>query len=93
MSRSRTALATTALLTTTLVVAATFPAAATTSPDPAAHAAESLLLAEAVATLPVAAERREGYQRTSFKHWTDADRDGCNTRYECSWRKPSSRRR
>ncbi|MEW1847822.1 hypothetical protein AB0392_58540 [Nonomuraea angiospora] len=32
--------------------------------------------------LPVASERREGYQRTSFRHWTDQDRDGCSTRTE-----------
>lgn len=23
-----------------------------------------------------------GYSRTLFKHWIDADKDGCNTRYE-----------
>ncbi|MFE2829384.1 HNH endonuclease family protein [Streptomyces sp. NPDC059271] len=37
-------------------------------------------MAAAVDLLPSAAESREGYQRTSFKHWVDADRDGCSTR-------------
>ncbi|MFF5130995.1 HNH endonuclease family protein [Streptomyces syringium] len=44
--------------------------------------AETVGLHEAVASLPVAAESREGYQRTSFRHWVDADRDGCHTRAE-----------
>ncbi|MEU7863959.1 hypothetical protein [Nonomuraea sp. NPDC049141] len=35
----------------------------------AAQRAEGPLLADAVAMLPVATERREGYQRTSFRHW------------------------
>ncbi|QFZ20449.1 HNH endonuclease family protein [Saccharothrix syringae] len=36
----------------------------------------------AVAVLPVADERREGYDRGLFRHWIDADRDGCSTRAE-----------
>ncbi|MDP9953196.1 MULTISPECIES: HNH endonuclease family protein [Streptomyces] len=47
-----------------------------------AHAAEPLSLADAVQQLPLAAESREGYERTSFKHWVDADKDSCNTRME-----------
>jgi hypothetical protein len=39
-------------------------------------------LREAVAALPVADEQREGYDRDLFRHWIDADRDGCNTRAE-----------
>lgn len=39
-------------------------------------------LQNALKVLPVAAEDRTGYQRTSFKHWIDADHDGCNTRAE-----------
>ncbi|MFF9212906.1 MULTISPECIES: HNH endonuclease family protein [unclassified Streptomyces] len=35
-----------------------------------------------LAQLPVAAEDRTGYQRDAFKHWVDADKDGCNTRAE-----------
>ncbi|MFG2785919.1 hypothetical protein ACGFY7_49930 [Streptomyces prunicolor] len=37
---------------------------------------------DALAALPVRTESRTGYERTKFKHWTDADRDGCNTRME-----------
>ncbi|MFE7033616.1 HNH endonuclease family protein [Streptomyces sp. NPDC057621] len=44
--------------------------------------AEPLPLTAAIAQLPSAAESRDGYQRTSFKHWIDADRDACNTRAE-----------
>ncbi|WP_406224963.1 HNH endonuclease family protein [Streptomyces anulatus] len=47
-----------------------------------AQAVEALPLADAVQELPLAAESREGYQRTSFKHWVDEDRDSCNTRME-----------
>lgn len=35
-----------------------------------------------IAELPVADESREGYERTKFRHWVDADKDGCNTRNE-----------
>ncbi|WP_326615372.1 HNH endonuclease family protein (plasmid) [Streptomyces scopuliridis] len=44
--------------------------------------AAGLSLADAIATLPVAAESREGYKRDSFKHWVDEDGDSCNTRME-----------
>ncbi|MFF5010890.1 HNH endonuclease family protein [Streptomyces phaeochromogenes] len=58
-----------------------------------AHAAEPALAAapgdtvtlpvrDALAALPVQTESRTGYERTKFKHWTDADKDGCNTRME-----------
>ncbi|GHE00079.1 GmrSD restriction endonuclease domain-containing protein [Streptomyces alanosinicus] len=41
-------------------------------------------LAAAVHALPVAAESRDGYRRTSFKHWNAGQNptDGCNTRAE-----------
>ncbi|WP_432141025.1 HNH endonuclease family protein [Streptomyces sp. bgisy084] len=47
-----------------------------------AHAAETLSLHDAIETLPQAAESRDGYERTKFKHWIDEDKDGCNTRNE-----------
>ena len=47
-----------------------------------AHAAETLSLHDAIEGLPLAAESREGYERTKFRHWIDEDRDGCNTRAE-----------
>nr|WP_237308072.1 HNH endonuclease family protein [Streptomyces sp. SAT1] len=42
----------------------------------------SLPVRDALAQLPVREEDRTGYQRSKFKHWVDADRDGCNTRAE-----------
>ena len=42
----------------------------------------TLPVRDALAALTVRDESRVGYERTKFKHWTDADRDGCNTRAE-----------
>ena len=55
-----------------------------TSTPASAHQlrSDALPMAAAVDLLPSAAESREGYQRTGFKHWVDADRDGCSTRAE-----------
>lgn len=39
-------------------------------------------LAEAIAKIPVAEEKRTGYERDSFKHWVDEDDDSCTTRAE-----------
>ncbi|WP_328978418.1 HNH endonuclease family protein [Streptomyces canus] len=52
-----------------------------------AHAADpgdtiALPVREALAALPVQDEERTGYERTKFRHWIDADRDGCSTRAE-----------
>ncbi|MFE7076490.1 HNH endonuclease family protein [Streptomyces sp. NPDC057620] len=62
-----------------LALPLTAPAAA----DSARHGAP-LPLAAAVELLPSAAESREGYQRSSFKHWNAGENpsDGCNTRAE-----------
>ncbi|MGW2223332.1 HNH endonuclease family protein [Nonomuraea sp. NPDC001684] len=65
-----------ALLATTLAGVGPAQAQATR------HAVPPPLLRAAVADLTVAAENREGYKRTSFKHWVDADGDGCNARQE-----------
>ncbi|GHH68192.1 hypothetical protein FHS35_009256 [Streptomyces umbrinus] len=66
------------------VAAAALLALPLTAAPTSAHAvrAEPLRLAAAVQLLPSGAESRDGYQRTSFKHWTDADKDSCNTRAE-----------
>jgi hypothetical protein len=42
----------------------------------------SLPVGHALAALPVRDEDRTGYKRTKFRHWTDADHDGCSTRNE-----------
>lgn len=39
-------------------------------------------LQQLIAELVVAAEQGEGYDRDLFRHWIDADGDGCNTRRE-----------
>ncbi|MFF9025743.1 HNH endonuclease family protein [Streptomyces eurythermus] len=63
------------------------PAAAHAVPaaDPtgrAAGRAVTLPVRDALAALPVRGEDRTGYERTKFKHWVDADKDGCTTRAE-----------
>ncbi|MEU8472684.1 DUF6879 family protein [Streptomyces sp. NPDC029006] len=42
----------------------------------------TLPVRDALAQLPLHTEDRTGYERTKFRHWVDADRDGCNTRAE-----------
>jgi hypothetical protein len=42
----------------------------------------TLPVREALASLPVRTENRTGYERSKFRHWTDADKGGCNTRME-----------
>jgi len=64
-----------AALTVPLLTAA--PALAESAPHRA-----GLPVHEAIDALPLADESREGYKRTAFRHWVDADRDGCNTRAE-----------
>jgi hypothetical protein len=50
--------------------------------SPASAETVTTALRSGVAGLPVATEIRTGYDRALFPHWTDADGDGCNTRYE-----------
>ncbi|MFE0137806.1 HNH endonuclease family protein [Streptomyces sp. NPDC059037] len=49
---------------------------------PAAAAGETITkpLQSALKALTVKDEDRTGYERTSFKHWVDADKHGCTTR-------------
>ncbi|MEU7428596.1 HNH endonuclease family protein [Streptomyces sp. NPDC040750] len=42
----------------------------------------TLPVRDALDQLPVRGEDRTGYVRTKFKHWIDADKDGCSTRAE-----------
>ena len=48
-------------------------------PEPSSRVAAVLALLDA---LSVAAEQPSGYDRDLFKHWTDEDGDGCDTRRE-----------
>ncbi len=59
--------------------------AGTSAAAPAPGAAEGggdVTLPDAVKLLPVGVEKRDGYERDSFKHWVDEDQDSCNTRQE-----------
>lgn len=67
------------------VLVVTVPAQASATSAPAAEStnvAAQLLLQDAVEALVVADEVRDGYDRDLFKHWIDADHDGCSTRAE-----------
>ncbi|MFJ1648037.1 HNH endonuclease family protein [Streptomyces sp. NPDC088258] len=70
-------LAATALLALPLTAASA--SAADRLPQPVAA---PMTLTAGITALPVVEEVRDGYKRTSFKHWVDADKDGCNTRHE-----------
>ena len=69
------------------VAAALFALAALLLTPTTAHASSpgdtvALPVRDALAALPVRNEDRTGYERSKFRHWIDADRDGCNTRQE-----------
>ena len=49
---------------------------------PEAQAANTVSAKKLLQQLPVTVERSSGYDRDDWKHWIDADRDGCDTREE-----------
>lgn len=49
---------------------------------PQAHAITTTPTMSLLKKLKVASEHSTGYQRSYFKHWSDANRNGCNTRKE-----------
>ena len=73
-----------ALLTPPIAHATTTTAAAAAAGRlPVRHApgdTVTLPVRDALAALTVTDEDRAGYSRDKFKHWTDADKTGCNTR-------------
>ncbi|MFJ8143331.1 HNH endonuclease family protein [Streptomyces sp. NPDC096013] len=78
----RTARSATAVLSVLTALLSPTAAHAATEHHAAPGDSVTLPVRDALAALPVRTESRAGYERTKFKHWTDADRDGCNTRAE-----------
>lgn len=78
-TRTLARLAAGAVASATAVVLVIAPAA---PGQAAAGTTYSAPLRTAVTSLPVAAESRTGYSRDLFRHWIDADGDGCDTREE-----------
>ncbi|MGW1193092.1 HNH endonuclease family protein [Streptomyces sp. NPDC002559] len=69
--------------TTTAAPQAATPAVTTAAPGAAPGETVTAPLSSLIASLPVQPEgSRDGYGREQFKHWIDADHDGCNTRNE-----------
>jgi hypothetical protein len=70
-------------LALTLGVSSSLLVSIGTAPTPALAAATySAPFQTAINELPTAAESRTGYNRDLFRHWVDADGDGCDTRKE-----------
>ncbi|WP_435847416.1 hypothetical protein [Streptomyces eurythermus] len=83
MRFARTAALATALAALLVPATATAHAAPTTdTAGRAAGRAVTLPVRDVLAALPVRDQDRTGYERTAFRHWVDADKDGCNTRAE-----------
>nr|WP_245599392.1 HNH endonuclease family protein [Embleya scabrispora] len=57
-------------------------AVAPTTATVATETGTRIPLRDAIAGLRVADENRAGYDRDAFRHWVDADKDGCSTRAE-----------
>ncbi|CAM3218790.1 HNH endonuclease family protein [Stackebrandtia soli] len=77
MSRIRT-VAVVALATSAALAVPTVAQASPLNP----YETVSMPLSAAIEDLDIADESRDGYRRSAFPHWIDADRDGCNTRKE-----------
>ncbi|MGW1878758.1 GmrSD restriction endonuclease domain-containing protein [Streptomyces sp. NPDC001975] len=77
-----TALSVLAVLLTPATAHASSPASGMSLQRYAPGDTITLPVRDALAALTVSDEDRTGYSRDKFKHWTDADKDGCNTRAE-----------
>ncbi|MEU8892985.1 HNH endonuclease family protein [Streptomyces sp. NPDC048442] len=71
-----------ALVTGLLAPAAAAQAAGVPGPWGERGDTLTMPLQKALAEMPVADESRTGYERKKFRHWIDADNNGCNTRAE-----------
>ncbi|MFJ4836214.1 HNH endonuclease family protein [Streptomyces sp. NPDC088747] len=83
MHFTRTTVAAFSALAVLIAPAATahaVPAADRTIADPGDTV--TLPVRDALKSLLIRDESRTGYERSKFRHWTDADRDGCNARME-----------
>jgi|GEM_PF-1791310 len=78
MSRSRSHLSIAAIAGLVVGTASIIGFSAT----PASAETVTVPLRTAITNLTVADEQRDGYSRDLFPHWIDADKNGCNTRYE-----------
>lgn len=58
------------------------PTSTTSAASAAPGAAGGTPVAAAIAKIPTGTEQRDGYKRTAFKHWVDADDNQCDTRDE-----------
>jgi hypothetical protein len=77
---------TTAATSTTAAPPTTVTAATTTT----LPSSEGVSAADVLATIPVAPEHPDGYNRDLFKIWTDDDHNGCDTRAEVLLRDATS---
>ncbi|MDO9408721.1 HNH endonuclease family protein [Patulibacter sp.] len=65
-----------------VLACATVVGATLLTPAASSAATVDTTLKAAVSELPGATEVRTGYDRSLFRHWVDADGDGCNARNE-----------
>jgi hypothetical protein len=63
-----------------IVLAAVFSLAFTTGAVAADTTTKFASVDAAIKVLKIAPDVREGYARSKFKHWSDLDKNGCNTR-------------
>lgn len=70
------------LLVTTVLLSVSFVGSVSTASAANLSSVKPKTFTQLIDSLPVAAEISGGYDRKLFKHWTDEDKDGCDTRRE-----------